>query len=206
MAGGDLRARVVVRTHDEIGHVGNGFNAMAESFSALIAKVAGAAGNTRSAASELTDQVAQVTAASARQSESAARSSSSVQALAVSVQQVATHAEDTSRIARQAAELSVDGRAVADQAAAGMQCIVDDIAAAVAAVLALEELAGGCPTLLPRCGSIARKDLYLLRGTSCFRNPTFLSCSTLSSRLMRSNTNSSRLPTSAGRRCWATRR
>ncbi len=139
MAAGDLRARVVVRTHDEIGYVGNGFNAMAESFSALITKVAGAAGNTRSAASELTDQVAQVTAASARQSESAARSSSSVQALAVSVQQVATHAEDTSRIARQAAELSADGRAVADQAAAGMQCIVDDIAAAVAAVLALEE-------------------------------------------------------------------
>ncbi|CAI09678.1 methyl-accepting chemotaxis protein [Aromatoleum aromaticum] len=139
MAAGDLRARVMVRTHDEIGHVGNGFNAMAESFSALIAKVAGAAGNTRSAASELTDQVAQVTAASARQSESAARSSSSVQALAVSVQQVATHAEDTNRITRQAAELSADGRAIADQAAAGMQCIVDDIAAAVAAVLALEE-------------------------------------------------------------------
>lgn len=139
MAGGDLRARVEVRTCDEIGHVGRGFNAMAESFSMLIGKVMAAAGNTQSAAGVLTGQIGQVTAASARQSETAARSSSSVQELAVSVQQVAAHAEDTNRIVRQAADLSADGRAVADRAATEMKRVIEDIGVAVAAVLALEE-------------------------------------------------------------------
>nr|WP_211168913.1 methyl-accepting chemotaxis protein [Aromatoleum toluvorans] len=139
MTAGDLRTRVAVRTRDEIGHVGSGFNAMAQSFAELIGKVAAAAGDTQSAAGILTDQIGHVTTASGRQSETAASSSSSVQQLAVSVQEVAVHAEDTSRIVRQAADLSAEGRDVADRAKAEMQRVVEDIAAAVDAVLALEE-------------------------------------------------------------------
>ena len=139
VAGGDLRARVEVRTVDEIGRVGDRFNAMAESFSALIVEVVAAAGSTQSAASQLTERIGDVTAASAHQSESATRSSSCIQALAVSVQQVAAHAEDTNRIVSQAAELSAGGRIVANDAAAEMQRIVEDSSVAAAAVLALEE-------------------------------------------------------------------
>lgn len=139
MADGDLRARVAIRTRDEIGRVGGDFNAMAESFSVLIGKVVAAAGSTQSAAGQLTERIADVTAASAQQSETAARSSSSVQELAVSVQQVAAHAEDTNRIVCQAAALSADGRVVADEAAAEMQRIVEDSSAVAAAILALED-------------------------------------------------------------------
>ncbi len=139
MADGDLRARVEVRTHDEIGRVGGDFNVMAESFSALIGKVVVAAGSTQSAAGQLTERIADVTAASAQQSDTAARSSSSVQELAVSVQQVAAHAEDTNRIVCQAAALSADGRVVADEAAVEMQRIVEDSSAMAVAILALED-------------------------------------------------------------------
>ncbi|MCK9983849.1 MAG: methyl-accepting chemotaxis protein [Azoarcus sp.] len=139
MTAGDLRTRVELRTRDEIGHVGDGFNTMARSFAELIGKVAAAAGDTQSAAGILTDQIGLVTTASGRQSETAASSSSSVQQLAVSVQEVAAHAEDTSRIVRQAADLSAEGRDVADRAKAEMQRVVEDISRAVDAVLALEE-------------------------------------------------------------------
>ncbi|MDT3671585.1 MAG: methyl-accepting chemotaxis protein [Aromatoleum sp.] len=139
MADGDLRARVEVRTRDEIGRVGGDFNVMAESFSALIGKVVVAAGSTQSAAGQLTARIADVTAASAQQSDTAARSSSSVQELAVSVQQVAAHAEDTNRIVCQAAALSADGRVVADEAAVEMQRIVEDSSAMAVAILALED-------------------------------------------------------------------
>lgn len=139
MTAGDLRTRVVVLTRDEIGHVGEGFNTMAQSFAELIGKVATAAGDTQAAAGILTDQIGLVTTASGRQSETAASSSSSVQQLAVSVQEVAAHAEDTSRIVRQAADLSAEGRDVADRATAEMRRVVDDISRAVDAVLALEE-------------------------------------------------------------------
>lgn len=138
VAGGDLRARVEVTTRDEIGAVGQGFNTMADSFCALIAQVADAAGDTQSAARELNGQLAKVTDASARQSDTAARSSSSVQELAVSVQQVAAHAEDTCRIVGQAAERSFDGRSLAAHAETALQRIVADTEAAVEAVLALE--------------------------------------------------------------------
>ena len=139
VAAGDLRARAACTTRDEIGMVGQSFNAMADSFSALIGEVVSAAGDTQSAASELTDQLSRVTTASARQSDVAARSSSSVQELAVSVQQVATHAQDTSRIVAQAAELSADGRAIAARAETVLQRIVQNTEEAVRAVLALEE-------------------------------------------------------------------
>ncbi|BAL24004.1 methyl-accepting chemotaxis protein [Azoarcus sp. KH32C] len=139
MADGDLRTRVAVRTRDEIGHVGRAFNTMAESFSRLIGQVIDAAGETQGAANELTRQVAQVTTASARQSDAAAQSSSAVQELAVSFQQVAAHAQDTNRIASRAAELSSEGRGIADRAATDMQQIVADIATTVQAVLSLEE-------------------------------------------------------------------
>lgn len=138
MACGDLRARVEVHTHDEIGRVGGAFNEMAASFAALIGKVAAAAGETEGAARTLTERFADVTTASARQSDHAARSSGSVQELAVSVRQVAAHAEDTSRIVAEAAGLSADGRGAASEAADEMRRTVDDIDAAVAAVLALE--------------------------------------------------------------------
>ncbi|NMG31023.1 methyl-accepting chemotaxis protein [Aromatoleum evansii] len=154
---GDLRARVEVRTHDEIGQVGSGFNAMADSFARLIGEVAAAAGETQSAARELTEQVAKVTSASARQSDAAARSSSSVQELAVSVQQVAAHAEDTCRIVGQAAALSSEGREIAIRGAAEMQRIVDDIGQAVAAVLALEERSRAVETIVGVIDEIAQQ-------------------------------------------------
>ena len=139
MADGDLRTHVEVLTRDEIGQVGAAFNTMATSFSQLIGKVAAAAGATRNAASELTRQAGHVTTASARQSDAAAQSSSSVQQLAVSFQQVYAHAQDTSRIVSRAAELSAEGRAIADEAAGEMRLVEDGIAAAVEAVLSLEQ-------------------------------------------------------------------
>jgi methyl-accepting chemotaxis protein len=139
IADGDLRTRVTTRTRDEISHVGNAFNTMAESFSRMIARVIEATSETRGAADDLAVQASRVTSASARQSDAAAQSSSAVEQLAVSFQQVSAHAQDTSGIATHAAVLSSEGLGIADLAVADMRRIVAEMEVSVQSVLSLEE-------------------------------------------------------------------
>lgn len=138
MASGDLRARVVPVSRDEVAKAAASFNAMAETFTGLIRGTAGAAGQVALAVDELQASSAQVEAASGQQTDAAARTAAAVQQLTVSITEVAEHARETARMAEAADTAASQGEARAQAAAQDMGEIVAGVQETVGVIQALE--------------------------------------------------------------------
>ncbi len=138
MAGGDLRARARINSRDELGHVGEGFNRMAQAFSELIANTGAAAVDVTHGVKEMRDASSQITQASELQSSAAERVAAAVEELTVSIAEVAQHAEATAVITRQTAQSAGAEEERARAAIGEMQQIVGRVDMAVANIRELE--------------------------------------------------------------------
>lgn len=138
MAGGDLRARAKLNSRDELGHVGEDFNQMAQAFSDLIRNTGAAAVDVTHGVSEMRGASAQITEASELQSNAAERVAAAVEELTVSIAEVAQHAEATAVITRQTAQSAREEEERARTAMGEMKQIVGRVEAAVTNIRELE--------------------------------------------------------------------
>jgi methyl-accepting chemotaxis protein len=138
MTGGDLRTRARINSSDELGHVGEGFNNMAQAFSDLIRNTGTAAADVTHGVSEMRNATSQITQASELQSNAAERVVAAVEELTVSIAEVAQHAEATAVITRQTAQAAGVEEDRARAAMAVMQQIVVRVETAVNNIRELE--------------------------------------------------------------------
>jgi methyl-accepting chemotaxis protein len=137
MAGGDLRARARINSSDELGHVGEGFNRMAQAFAELIGNTRVAAHDVAHAATEMRSASALATQASELQSTAVERVAATVEELTVSIAEVAEHAEATAAITRQTA---LSAHQEEDRARAAMDEMHQIVARVETSVTSIREL------------------------------------------------------------------
>lgn len=115
VAAGDLTGRVHLMSQDELARIGNAFNRMSESVSALLRGARDTADHLIHSAEGLADASHKVASSSAGQSDSASTMAAAIEEMTVSVNHIADSAQDAQREASRAGELSLEGGKVVRQ-------------------------------------------------------------------------------------------
>ena len=109
LAAGDLSVRARPRTRDEMRTIVNSFNAMAETFSALLGRVRTGAGDVLTASGQLSASARQIAQASEQQNAAAANMAASVQQMTVGVDHIAKNAQNAAEVTRGSGKLAAEG-------------------------------------------------------------------------------------------------
>lgn len=127
ISGGDLTAKLEVKSHDEIGQMAESVNRMVENLRNIVNEVTRAADNVSSGSQEMSATAQQLSQGASEQAASAEETTSSMEEMASSIQQNAENAKQTDRIASKAAEdAKASGNAV-DQTVNAMKEIAEKI-------------------------------------------------------------------------------
>jgi methyl-accepting chemotaxis protein len=162
---GDLTARAVVKSRDEIGRMASALDRMATSLRELVARVAATAG-TLSAASEqmastseeagravgeIANAISGVATGAEQQVRTVASAQSSAELVAESVRQSAEGAAETARAAEEARRVAGEGVSAAEEATQAMRSVRESTASITDAIRALasksEEIGGIVETI-----------------------------------------------------------
>ena len=133
----DLSMRVNVARRDELGEMGDAFNAMLNSFQDIIRQMIEGAGRVAQAASSLTRTSGQIADATARQSESAMSTAAAVEELTSSIVLMAERAQHTDNAARESEAFSVDGGAIVQKSVSEMKKIAGAVQASSQSIATL---------------------------------------------------------------------
>lgn len=155
MANGDLRARVVPSSNDEVGALATLFNGMADSFAALIRNTVSAADNLSDSVTQVRDASGQIEGATERQNDVAARTASAVQQLTVSIHEVAEYARETSRVTANADQAASSGVDRIAEATREMETIVCGVNSTVLVIGELERRSQEIGSIVKTIGEIA---------------------------------------------------
>jgi methyl-accepting chemotaxis protein len=127
ISGGDLTAKLEVKSHDEIGQMADSVNRMVENLRNIVNEVTRAADNVSSGSQEMSATAQQLSQGASEQAASAEETTSSMEEMASSIQQNADNAKQTDKIASKAAEdAKASGNAV-DQTVSAMKEIAEKI-------------------------------------------------------------------------------
>ncbi len=129
IAEGDLTARVSLETQDEMAHVGQSFNSMAEALNGLIGKVQASAADVSAAATSVAASSEQIHGGSQRQSEAASSMAASVEQTTVGIDQIAEHARNAQAISAESGKLSEAGSEVVGRSVSEMKRIAESVEA-----------------------------------------------------------------------------
>ncbi len=122
---GDMTVRCRYTGEDEIGVLGQGFNAMAIQIGKLIGEVTDSVRAVNDAASRLLLNAKTVEASSHHQSEAASATAAAVEQLTVSINQVTDSARDTESLSSRASEYASEGEKVVKTASGEMNNIAE---------------------------------------------------------------------------------
>lgn len=109
LAAGDLTVRARAGTRDELRTIVDSFNVMAETFSALLGRVRGSAGDVLDASRQLAGSAQNIAQSSQQQSEAASGMAASVEEMTVGVDQIAHNAHEADATTRRSGDLSAEG-------------------------------------------------------------------------------------------------
>ena len=109
---GDLTIRVPVNTRDEIGDLGNNFNAFVDKLRGIISEIAGATSQMASSAEEMAAITEQTSAGVANQRQETEMVASAITQMTATVQEVASNAESASQAAADADNEAKEGNKV----------------------------------------------------------------------------------------------
>jgi methyl-accepting chemotaxis protein len=133
----DLSLRVQVARRDELGEMGNAFNAMIASFQDIIRQMIDGAGRVAQAAGALTRTTAHIAEASGSQSEAAMSTAAAVEEMTSSIALMAERATETDAAARRSESLSTEGGDVVRQSVAEMRKIAGAVQESSASISTL---------------------------------------------------------------------
>jgi methyl-accepting chemotaxis protein len=108
-ADGDLSRRVAVRSKDEVGQTAVAFNALIDSFAAIIRQVLGGADKINKASGQIAASSAGVASSSRAQSDAAASTAAAVEQITVSINSVASNAEDVRKLSERSLQQTEQG-------------------------------------------------------------------------------------------------
>ncbi|GDY12002.1 methyl-accepting chemotaxis protein [Planctomycetota bacterium] len=125
VAGGDLTARVVVESKDEIGLMGESLNETVSSLHQVISEIREAADQTAASGEELSASAQNISSGAQSQASSVEEISASVQELSRSITQVAKDAIDANQVAQATGSTAEEGAKTVDRSIEGMKAIND---------------------------------------------------------------------------------
>ena len=125
VAGGDLTARVVVESKDEIGLMSESLNETVASLHQVISEIREAADQTAASGEELSASAQNISSGAQTQASSVEEISASVQELSRSISQVAKDAIDANQVAQATGSTAEDGAKTVDRSIEGMKAIND---------------------------------------------------------------------------------
>ncbi|WP_367948192.1 methyl-accepting chemotaxis protein [Devosia sp. WQ 349K1] len=127
VAGGDLNAKVEVKTNDEVGDLIKALNSMTVKLGEVVSEVVSATRNVASGSQEMSATAEQLSQGATEQASSTEEASASMEQMAATIKQSAENATQTEKIARQsAADAKASGEAVTN-AVNAMQTIAEKI-------------------------------------------------------------------------------
>ena len=134
---GDLTQRVDATRRDELGELGQKFNAFVGKVEAIIREVSGVSREVAAAATEIAASGEQIAKGMAEQSAQTSQIAAAVEESAASVSEVASKSAAAARSAQEAGGLAAEGGRVVTQTIEGMQAIDAAVAAGTERVHAL---------------------------------------------------------------------
>lgn len=137
LANGDLTARVLWDSTDELGDVGRAFNQMAKEFSALISQVRQSADQVASAALLQASTSEKVSVISGNQTQQAGVAATSIDNLNVAVKEVAKKSLEVLSSATEASIMASDGQQVVNKAVLGIQQVATTVSESASLIAAL---------------------------------------------------------------------
>ena len=137
LANGDLTARVLWDSTDELGDVGRAFNQMAKEFSALISQVRQSADQVASAALLQASTSEKVSVISGNQTQQAGVAATSIDNLNVAVKEVAKKSLEVLSSATEASIMASDGQQVVNKAVLGIQQVATTVSESATLIAAL---------------------------------------------------------------------
>ena len=123
MAAGDLRARVQLKTRDELLEVADSVNQMGESLSGLLHKVQSAASQVSQASTALADSSRTVAQGSHAQSDAAMSMAAVVEEMTVGINTIADHATVAEQSSQRSGEVSTESARIVESTVGEMQQI-----------------------------------------------------------------------------------
>ncbi len=127
LAKGDLTVNIQVRSKDEIGQLMTAMKNMVTSIKSVIADVMTSADNVASGSQELSSSAEEMSQGATEQAASAEEASSSMEQMSANIKQNADNAQQTERIALQAAEDAGKGGAAVEETVGAMRQIAEKI-------------------------------------------------------------------------------
>src|SRR5579859_690110 len=139
IAAGDLTRTVPIRSHDEVGALGESFNRMVLGLRELTGEVRDGVQSLSAATSEIVASVTQQGASTSQQAAAVSETTATVDQVRVTAQQSSQKAQSVATMARQAAEIAAQGLGTVEQSVAGMQDLRRRVETIAEQILALSE-------------------------------------------------------------------
>ncbi|THF67098.1 methyl-accepting chemotaxis protein [Pseudothauera nasutitermitis] len=134
---GDLSSRIRLASQDELSHVAERFNGMAQSIAEVLHRVQRSADEVSRAAVAMSASAGQVSRSSAHQSEAASSMAAAVEEMTVGIDEIGRHAGEAESISTRSGEISENGAQVVQQTAAEMELIAREVDATASTIEAL---------------------------------------------------------------------
>jgi methyl-accepting chemotaxis protein len=140
-ATGDLRVRVQLDTHDELGEMGQALNAMMERFESTMAQVRQAAHQTAAAAQQVAAGSTQLSSGAQEQASSLEETAASLEQMTSTVKQNADNARQANQMAAGARDAAEQGGTVVKAAVSAMGAITTSSKQIAAIITTIDEIA-----------------------------------------------------------------
>ena len=157
LADGQLNARVDYKSNDEIGHIADSFNQMAEVFHDAMNQVKDSVVQLASAAEETSSVTDQTTAGINQQLTETSQVATAINQMSATVQEVAHNAVDAATAAKEADSTFVEGREVIDQVIEGIGDLAKEVEQAATVIQELEHESRNIGSVLDVIKSIAEQ-------------------------------------------------
>ena len=131
---GDLTQRLEVKSHDELGQLGDHFNRFVSKIHDVIAEVAGGAREVASAATEIAASSEQIASGMNEQSAQVTQISSAIDEMSSSVVEVARKAGDAANSAGESGRMAQEGGQIVEETVVGMNAISEAVATSAVSV------------------------------------------------------------------------
>lgn len=155
LAAGNLRSRINLSTQDELKHVAEQFNMMAQSFTDEIAKVQSGADDVAGSAVSLASSASMVSSGSDQQSEAASNMAAAVEEMTVGIEEIASSASSAEGISAESGRLSTDGGAVVARTVVEMERIAASVRESAAVIQDLGDQSARISTIVNSIKEIA---------------------------------------------------
>ncbi len=157
LAQGDLTARVVLRSHDEMARIGKSFNLMAERFSSLVSQAMDSARQVGTASEELSAVTEQTTQGVTEQQAETEQVATAIHEMSATVQEVARNAASAAEATQKAMQEANQGQSVVNETVDTINRLAGEIEHAVKVINDLEKSSGEIGGVLDVIQNIAEQ-------------------------------------------------